>query len=183
MSLTVLFNQTGGAAPSTGTVRLPITWLTPQVSANQGNAYFTVAALTAWDAGHWELVNGASGNLYGIVHVPNNLGATPNAAIYLTLAANAVTGAVRLQVLEASVPAGSSLNPAALTAETLITTTVPGTARQRFDVRYPATGNLAVTPAANDVLIVRLFRDGGNAGDTLAAPVELYEATLQVDLA
>lgn len=183
MSLTLLFNQPGAPAPSTGTVRLPITILTPQVSANQGNAYFTVAALTAWDAGHWELVNGASGNLYGIVHVPNNLNATPNAALYLTLAANVVSGAARLQVFEASVPAGGSLNPGALSAEAAQTVAVPGAARQRLDVRFPTAGNLAVTPAANDVLIVRIFRDGSNAADTLATPVELYEATLQVDLA
>ncbi len=166
------------------TVRLPVTLLTPQESVNQGNAYFTVAALTAYDAGHWELINGATGNLFGLVHVPNNLNATPNAALLVTCAANATSGNVRLQVKEASVAAGASLNPASLTAETLQTITVPATAYQRFDVRFPATsGNLAITPAANNVLLVQISRDGGNAGDTLTVPLWVVEATLQVDLA
>lgn len=166
------------------TVRLPITLLTPQESANQGNSYFTVTGLTAYDAGHWELVNGKSGSLFGIVHVPHNLNATPNASITVTCAANATTGNVMLQVKEQNIAAGASFNPASLTAETEQTITVPATAYQRFDVRFPATsGNLQVTPAADDVLIVQIFRDGGNASDTLAVALWVVEATLQVDLA
>lgn len=165
------------------TVRLPITLLTPQESANQGNSYFTVTGLTAYDAGHWELKNGASGNVYGLVHVPHNLAATPNASLFVTCAANATTGNVMLQIKEGSIAAGSSFNPATLTAETEQTITVPATAYQRFDVHFPATGTLAVTPAADDVLLVQCFRDGGNVSDTLAVALWIVEATLQVDLA
>lgn len=165
------------------TVRLPITLLTPQESSNQGNSYFTVAGLTAYDAGHWELKNGASGNVYGLVHVPHNLSATPNAGLILTCAANATTGNVMLQVKEGSISAGASFNPASLTAETEQTITVPATAYQRFDVTFPTSGNLGVTPAADDVLLVQVFRDGGNANDTLAVALWLVEATLRIDLA
>ena len=165
------------------TVRLPVTLLTPQESANQGNAYYTVSGLTAYDAGHWELKNGVSGNIFGLVHVPHNLAATPNASLFLTCAANATTGNTVVQVKEQNIAAGASFNPASLTAETAQTITVPATAYQRFDVHFPTSGSLGVTPVADDVLLVQVFRDGSNASDTLAVALWVVEAVLQVDIA
>jgi len=93
------------------TIRVPISILAPAVSANGGNAFFSVAGLTAQDYGHWEFVKSVQGNLFGQVAVPHNLNATPNAKIILSFAANAATGNTVIQIGTARIPAGTSINP------------------------------------------------------------------------
>jgi hypothetical protein len=165
------------------TVRLPIDLRNPRVSSLAGNTFWTLAGLTAHDLGHWEFVKSVDGKVYGVVSVPHNLSATPNASIYLACTANATTGNAQLQISEARVASGGSFNPSSLTAETAQTITVPATAYQRFDVHFPTSGSLAVTPSADDLLIVEFFRNGSNASDTLAVNLLLVGAYLQIDLA
>lgn len=163
------------------TVRVPIHLHTPRVSSGAGNVFWTVVGLTAYDLGHWQFLK-ADGKLYGQVAVPKNLSATPNAKIVLAFGANATSGAVRWQVSTKSVADGASMNPSSLTAETAQNITVPGTARLRKDVTFPASGNLAETIAADRILIVEIYRNGSNAGDTCSANAELYGAWLQCDV-
>jgi hypothetical protein len=164
------------------TVRLPIDLRNPRVSSLAGNAFFTVTGLTAVDLGFWNFVKDVDGKVYGVVVVPKNLNATPAAKIVLSIAANATTGVTRLQVSTKAVADAESLNPSALTAETAQDITVPGTARLRKDVTFPASGNLTETLAADDLLLVEIFHVGSHANDTLAQPTELYAAFLQCDL-
>ncbi|HEY8836496.1 MAG TPA: hypothetical protein VIO16_02220 [Dehalococcoidia bacterium] len=165
------------------TIRVPISILAPAVSANGGNAFFSVAGLTAQDYGHWEFVKSVQGNLFGQVAVPHNLNATPNAKIILSFAANAATGNTVIQIGTARIPAGTSINPGSLTTETAQTITVPGTAYQRFDVTLPASATLAVTPQADDILLVEIMHNGAAGGETLAVNLLLLAAVLVVDLA
>lgn len=162
------------------TVRIPVSILAPNASANAGNSFYTVVALTAHDYGHWEFVNAVQGNVFGQVHVPHNLAATPNAGIICSFAANAVAGVAVLTVASARVASGATLNPASLTAETAQNITVPATAYFRFDVTFSP---LSVTPQADDVLLVEILHNGTNVNDTLAVHLLLLEAVLQCDLA
>lgn len=164
------------------TVRVPIALLNPRTATLAGNSFWTIAALSAWDAGHWEFVKDVDGKVYGMVAVPKNLAATPNPKIVLSLAANATTGVTRMSVGTKAVADAESLNPASFTVETAQDVTVPATARVRKDVVFPSTGNLTETVAADDLLIVEIFHEGAHANDTLAVNTEVYAAFLQVDI-
>ena len=160
------------------TVRIPIDLRNPRVATLAGNAFFNVVGLTIWDAGFWELVKDVDGKIYGVVPIPNNVAATPNGKIILSIAANATVNVTRLNIASAPIADGESLNPGSLTPETAQNVTVPGTARFRKDVTF------SLTPAlvADDLLIVEIFHEGTNVGDTLLVNTELYLASLQIDV-
>ena len=160
------------------TTNIPIDLRNPQVSANAGNSFWTLAGLTAWDAGHWEFVKSVQGNIFGLVQIPHTIGATPAAKIILSLAANATTGVAVVQVASAAVANGATYNPASLTAETAQNVTVPGTAYFRKDVTFTLTN----APVADQQLIVEILHNGTNGSETLAVNLLLLEAVLQIDL-
>lgn len=161
------------------TRRYPINLHTARTSTLAGNAVWTVAALTDYDAGHWEYVKDVDGKVYGHVMVPSELAATPNAKIILSVAANATTGVTRLQVATKDPADAESLNPAALVDETAQDITVPGTAYLRKDVTFTLTN----VPAAGDYLIVEVHHNGAHVNDTLAVNTLLFGAWLEVDTA
>lgn len=171
----------GGADPIVRTKRFPIRRLTPQSSANAGNSFFNVIGLADYDSGHHEFVKDVDGKFFGIVEVPTNIAATPNAKIVLLIRANATSGVTRLQVGTKAVADGESTDPT-LTDETAQNITVPGTARLRKDVTFTLTD----APAADDILIVEIFHNGdaaaGGAADTLAVNTELFDAYLEIDV-
>lgn len=161
------------ASGSSGSKAYPIQLSTPQVSANAGNSFWTVAGLTDWDAGHWEFVKDVDGKVYGQVRVPPAY--SSGGVIRLAIAANATSGVTRLGVGTKAVADGESLNPT-LTDETKQDITVPGTAYLRKDVTFTLTETLA----ADDVLIVEVFHEGSHANDTLAVNTLLLGAWLEV---
>lgn len=171
------------AGGGTSTIRVPIDLRNPRVTSIAGNAFFTVEGLTAWDIGRWEFVKDFEGKIYGVVAIPKNVHATPNAKIILSIGANATTGNTQLQVRTKAIADGESMNPSAFTDETAQTITVPGTARFRKDVTFPTSGSLGETVAADDLLLVEVFHDGDHASDTLNAATELYAAFLEIDVA
>lgn len=162
----------------TTTVRIPLDLRNPRVASLAGNAFFNVVGLTIWDAGFWEFVLDVDGKIYGVIPIPKNVASTPNGKIILEIAANATSGVTRLNIASAAVADGESFNPGSLTAETAQNVTVPGTARFRKDVTF------SLTPAlvANDLLIVEIFHEGTDGGDTLAVNTELYLASLEIDV-
>jgi hypothetical protein len=166
---TVLTSSGGGS----GTKSYPIQLLNPRASTLAGNSFFTVLALTDWDAGHWEFVKDVDGKIYGQVRVPP--GYASGGVIRLAIAANATSGVTRLGVGTKAVADGESLNPT-LTDETKQDITVPGTAYLRKDVTFTLTETLA----ENDVLIVEIFHEGSHANDTLAVNTLLMGAWLEV---
>lgn len=160
------------------TIRIPLDFRNPRVSSLAGNAFFTVKALTSWDAGIVEFVKDVNGKYYGFVHVPSNLAATPNPAIILSIAANTTSGVTRLNCGYAAVTNTGSFNPGSLTSDTAQDVTVPGTLRQRKDVTFTGLPTLTV----DNKLIVELFHNGTNGNDTLGENTELYDAVLRVDI-
>lgn len=170
------------------TITLPLEFRNPSVSSNPGSAYFTVAQLTAWDAGYF--VFDKTGNVdvtwYGIGYVPANMAVTPAAKIKIYWAANSTAGTnIRTQISSAIVKddnATNIWNPASLTAETGVTTAMPTTAWRQKAV---TSGNLTNQPAANDSIIVKITRVGSDTtNDTLIAstPLLMLGAFLVIDI-
>lgn len=163
------------------TTRIPIDFTNPGVTANPGNTWFAPVAMTAatpdFDLGMWHMLEDAEGRIYGMVTIPNTIGGTPAAKIILVIAANATTGATRLQVSTLPVANGEGLNQA-LTAETAETVTVENVAYETKEV----TATLTNAPTAEDILLVEVFHDGDLAGDTLAVPTLIVRGYLEIDL-
>jgi hypothetical protein len=163
------------------TIQIPIDLRNPQVSANAGNAFWTVLGLTAWDAGHWQLVKDVHGSVFGLVRIPANMAGTPAAKIKLVIAANATSGVTRLDVLHKAVQSkvtAESLNPAALVSIGETDVTVPATAYDALEVSFPVSETLA----AEDELLIQIFHHGDHTNDTLAVNTLLIDAFLEIDI-
>ena len=136
----------------------------PALSTGNGftNVRRVVPAFTKSVDGTWE----------GAVRIPQNYSSA--GVIICSFVANATSGAIRVQVSDAVV-AVSVTEDTAYTAETAANTTVPGTAKQRFDIST----TLTTTPVAGSTLNVRVARIGTNVGDTLAVDALLWECLFQ----
>lgn len=159
------------------TIHVPVNLTNPRVSSLAGNAFFSILALTNWDAGHWEFVKDVDGKVYGTVEVPPNITGTPNAALILVTAYNATSGIARWSVKSKDPADGETLN-ASFTSETAQDITVPATAYLRKDVTFILTN----APAGSDLLLVEVFHEGAHANDTVAVNSLVFGAFLRVDV-
>lgn len=145
---------------------------TPDAS---GNGYPSLS-LTASPGGGFSNVrriiptftHGVDGTWEGSIRVPHNYAS--GAKLILSFVVNATSGAVRSLVSTAVVAAGVT-EDTAYTAETAVNTTVPGTARFRFDVSF----TLTTTPVAGSTLNVKVTRNGANGADTCTVDALLWE--------
>lgn len=169
-----------GGGGGTETRRIPIDLRNPRVSTLSGNSFFTTKALTNIDLGMWEFVKDVQGKVYGIVNVPGEVDATANAKIILIIAANATSGATRLNVSSKCVAEDAESINVTLTADTAQDITVPGTAYLGKKVSFTA-GDLS-NLAANDVIFVEILHEGDHVNDTLAVNTLLLDAYLEVDV-
>lgn len=154
------------------TVQVPVSLDTPDASGNgypalsTNNGFSNVRAIVPAFAktvdGTWE----------GRLRVPQNYAS--GGAIILSQVANATSGAVRNRVSTAVVAAAVS-EDTAYTDESYVNTTVPGTAKQRFDITF----TLTTTPVPGSTLNVKVTRQGTNGGDTLAVDALLWECIFQ----
>ncbi len=170
-----------GGGTNTFTRYIPIALDTPATSSTPGNSYWTVAPLTAWDAGHWEFVKDVNGRVYGMVRVPPSVAVVPNAAVVLSIASFAVTGVTRLQVSTAEVRDGDTTytyNQGLLTAETAQDVGIPAYGYMRKDVTFP----LTTVPTADVILLVAVDHLGAHANDTLAENTLVFNAYLKIDV-
>lgn len=153
------------------TVRIPIPLDTPDASGNGYPALSTnngfsnvrrvVPAFTKSVDGTWE----------GAVEIPQNY--VSGGVVVCSFVCNATSGAIRVQVSDSVVAAAVS-EDTAYTAETAANTTVPGTAKLRFDIST----TLTTTLAAGSTLNVKVARVGSNGGDTLAVDALLWACLL-----
>jgi hypothetical protein len=163
------------------TISIPVRFTNPQVSANAGNAFYTVGALSDYDLGRWEFVKNVDGKVFGHVETPIPAGYDGNGAtLKLLIAANATSGVTRLGVATAAVSDGDSLDPT-LTDETKQDITVPGTANTAKVVSFALTPTFAV----GDHIPVEIYHNGdaavgSGANDTLDANTLLVNAWLEV---
>lgn len=140
--------------------------LWPATGTDAGNAFWTVAGLSQWEAGHYEFVKDVSGRLHGLFKAGGSL-----TNVVLSLGANATSGITRMHVHVTPVGDGESLNPGATALTVTQDVTVPGTARQRKDVTFNVS---AAGVAAGDLVILQIRHEGTHANDTLAVNTELY---------
>lgn len=164
------------------TVRIPIDIRTADFSIDPGNAFWKAISFTDWDPGFWEFAVDVDGRVYGVVGVPSNVAVSPNPAIVLaTSFTQATTVDARWNVATEAVADGESLIGSGLTAETAQDITHLAN-QNRHDVRFPASGSLVTTVAANDLLIVEILHEGSHANDTASSPLRVYEAWLEIDV-
>ena len=163
------------------TIQIPVDLRNPRITSLGGNSFWSVVALTAWDAGHWEFVKDVEGKVYGLVRIPKSMATTPNAKIILVIAANATTGVTTLQVSTKAVESlttPENFNFASFNAITAQDITVPATAYLAKEVSF----TVGETLAAEDELILELFHDGDAVNDTLAVNTLLLDCFLEIDV-
>jgi len=152
----------GSGSAGGGTRTVPVWVTTPDVNGNGfpaltvNNGFANVRRVAP------ALVNGALGTWEGSIEVPADY--SSGGIVTLTWAANATTGNLRNRV-GSQVVANAVSTDGAYTQEAYVATTVPGTAKQRFQSSF----TLSTTLVAGSTLELQVTRDGGNAADTLAA--------------
>jgi hypothetical protein len=112
------------------------------------------------------------GDWWGIVRVPQDY--VSAAAIVISIAANATSGVTTMGVATKPI-ANASTYDTALTAETDVDITVPGTAYIRKDQSY----TLTPTVAAGADLLVRIRHNGTAGNDTLAVDTLLFNVVFE----
>lgn len=112
------------------------------------------------------------GDWWGIVRVPQDYSSA--GAVIVSLAANATSGVTTIG-LASKVIANAAVYDQALTAETDVDVTVPGTAYTRKDQSF----TLSTTPAAGSDILVRIRHNGTATNDTLAVDTLMFNAVFQ----
>lgn len=142
------------------TVQIPVALTTPDSS---GNAY--AALVTGASTNIRELVpaftKDVDGDWWGILVVPQDYSSA--GAVIVSVAANATSGVTTMKVSSLPVANTESYDQA-LTAETQVDITVPGTAYDRKDQSFTLTPSLS----AGDHLLVKVTHVGTATNDTLA---------------
>lgn len=139
---------------------------------SSGNGYRTAIATANIRQVVSAFLKDVVGDWWGIVEVPSNF--SSNAAVVLSIAANATSGVTTMGVASLLV-ADTEVYDAALTAETDQDITVPATAYKRKDVSF----SLTPTVAAGDHLLVRIRHNGTATNDTLAVDTLLFAAAFR----
>jgi len=172
----------GGAVESTHFI--PLICDTPDIVTDPGESAVQILNLDPIQAALWHLYDDGSteadARVFCHVRVPENLGATPAAAIVLDMASSNTTASktVRLQVSFANI-GNTETHDATLTAEAAVTTgNWPTVAFERFDF----TEVLSAQPTAGDYMAVDILRDVDNAGDNMDLDVLIFDAFLRIDL-
>ena len=160
---------TGPTGGSGGTKQVPISLTTVDSSGNGYAGLVSTANIREVVAA---FVKDVVGDWWGIVRVPQDYSSA--GAIVLSLAANATTG-VTTMGLATKVIANAAVYDQALTAESDVDVTVPGTAYTRKDQSY----TLTTTPTAGADIVVRIRHNGTATNDTLAVDTLLFNAVFQ----
>lgn len=163
---------TGPTGPSGGgasTKQVPIPLTTVDSS---GNGYAGLIATSNIREVVASFLKDVVGDWWGIVRVPQDYSSA--GAIVLSLAANATTGVTTMGVAT-TVIANAAVYDQALTAESDVDVSVPGTAYTRKDQSY----TLTTTPTAGADLLVRIRHNGTAANDTLAVDTLLFNAVFE----
>jgi len=178
----VLEADAGGASELTHFI--PLICDTPDTVTNPGESFVQGVNLDPIQTALWHLADdGATdvdARVFCHIRVPENLGATPAAAIVLDMASSNTTASetVRLQISFANI-GNTETHDATLTAEAAVTTgSWPTVAFERFDF----TEVLSAQPTAGDYMAVDIFRDVDDAGDIMDLDVLIFDAFLRIDL-
>lgn len=151
------------------TVQLSIPILGPDSS---GNGYAALIATSNIRQVVAAFLKDVVGDWWGIVRVPQDYASA--AAVVISIAANATSGVTTMGMATKPI-SNAAVYDAALTAESDVDITVPGTTYTRKDQSY----TLTPTVAAGDDLLVRIRHNGTAANDTLAVDTLMFNAVFQ----
>lgn len=166
--MTLVSTSAKGGGSSTGPRSVQLAPASPDAT---GNGYAALVAGSNIRVLVAAFVKDVVGDWWGIVRIPSDYASAGK--IVLSIAANAITG-VTTMGLATRVVANTALYDGALTSESDIDVTVPGTAYTRVD----ATFTLTPTLAADSDLVYRIRHNGTAVNDTLAVDTLLMQAVL-----
>jgi hypothetical protein len=131
------------------------------VPDSTGNIFWTTAALTAYNLGHWELVKNTAVDLNCTIRIPHNVATVPSANIVLDMAANDGTASHTdaINTADAVVTATASINPASLSSASAQNYTTTSTAYSRVTLTFAVQS----TVIADNILIVDIHQAASNS--------------------
>ena len=180
-------NATAIASTTTHTVHVPLECYNPRVKSLAGNAFFDVEGLTTGDFDNptYKFLNNVDGRITCVGRVPNEMAATPAAAVIVDVAPHVACGAsqnFRLNVRYRFFGDGTGPDTA-LTAEAELSAAGATTAHLATRRTIPASGSLSSAPSAGNNIIVEIQRNGASASDTCEQTMEIYpkSVVLRVD--
>lgn len=151
------------------TIQVTVPLLGPDSSGNGYAALVSTANIRQVVAA---FLKDVVGDWWGIVRVPQDYSSA--GTIIVSLAANATSGVTTIGVAT-KVIANAAVYDQALTAESDVDVTVPGTAYTRKDQSF----TLSTTPAAGSDLLVRIRHNGTATNDTLTVDTLMFNAVFQ----
>lgn len=152
------------------TVQIPIQLTVPDSS---GNAYAALVSTANIRELFLAYVKDVDGDWWGIVRVPQDYNA--GGTVILRVAANSTGGLVTSFIVSTKVLDTGATWDAALTAETVIDTTLSTTAYRPSDVTF----TLTTTPVAGKDLLVKIQHNGTRGADTLNVDTLMFQAIFQ----
>lgn len=166
------------------TIDIPIDLRNPGMTTNPGNSFWTVSAKTGHDFGHWEYVLATDGDVFGMVAVPQNMAATPNAKIIVWVShPGAITSDVTsMQVLTSYAETGEVIPSSPMTSVEINDFAIADAADTLESITFPATGSMTA-PVAGDQMFVNVQHNGAKTEDTMDAQnTRVHAAYLRIDV-
>jgi hypothetical protein len=155
----------------------PIDFRNPQVASNAGNCYPLVSSLTGWEEWAWGFSATATGYVFGVFRLPENVPNPATATMKFDLASAGAGNAVIFATLK-GIADGETLNIASWDWSSQVT--VPLVARTR-KIHAVAGVTIPAILAPGDFCVAAFARLGADAADTLASPLELLYGALVID--
>ncbi len=152
------------------TKQIPVTLTAPD---STGNGYGLLVATANIRQVFPAFIKDVDGFWWGIVRIPEDYAAA--GTIILRVGANSTAGQVTSFIVSSKVRDTAATWDTALTAETVIDTTMSTTAYRPTDITF----TLSTTPVAGSDLIVSIEHNGARAQDTLAVDSILMQSVFQ----
>jgi len=156
----------------------PIDFRNPNVGAVPGNAYPLVTTVSGWEEWAWALSATATGIVYGVFRLPENVPNPATASMKFDLAATNA-GNVRLEIQAKGIADGEALSWSTWDVpSTLATVTLAARTRK---VHVVSGITIPTMLAPGDLCVVYFSRVGADAADTCTSPLELVYGALVID--
>lgn len=157
-----------------GATQFPIDFRNPNVAASPGGAFPGIVVGTVWEEWGWHFIDSGFGLIYGVVRVPED--ATPTAPRFKFEFTGAAAGNASLGCDLLRLVAGSALNAGTFTQQFTVTQAISA---GRLLTRWAPTITLT-NVVAGDLMVVRFYRDGANAADTMVGDLSLLGGWLSL---
>jgi len=163
------------------TIRIPLELVTVQLTS--ANAFWTAKTGTTIDMGYVAYLDGGEGISTWQTPIPSNVAVTPAWNLdYKHVANTSGGGNVMLTAQVRAVNDGEELDGAYTLVSSAATFVVAVANTLNIDASSGGNFDSVAGVAADDVLLVRITRHGGNASDTLGVQWNLWYPLLKIDV-